>query len=208
MTRRRGVALALALACPAGAGAASIAPPAAAATGGDAPPAVRVALDHARVSTRLGAGFGLGSTITNVGRRPLAGLVAHLNVVSLTNGVYVDPEDWSPQRTKNVPALAPGRSARIGWRVNAVNGGRFAVYVVTVPSGSPRNASAGLAIGPPLGLRVTERRVFNSGGVLFLTLGIPALLALAMVAVRAVRRRPRRSALTANGTRHGLPGER
>ena len=192
MTRRRGVALALALACPAGAGAASIAPPAAAATGGDAPPAVRVALDHARVSTRLGAGFGLGSTITNVGRRPLAGLVAHLNVVSLTNGVYVDPEDWSPQRTKNVPALAPGQSARIGWRVNAVNGGRFAVYVVTVPRGSPRIASTGLAIGPPLGLRVTERRVFNSGGVVFLAVGLPGLLGLATIGTRARRRRAQR----------------
>ena len=191
MTRRRGLALALVLTCPAVAGAASMAPAAGAASG-DSPAAVRVALDHARVSTRLGAGFGLGSTITNVGRRPLTGLVAHLNVVSLTNGVYVDPEDWSPQRTKNVPALAPGRSARIAWRVNAVNGGRFAVYVVTVPSGSPRNASAGLAIGPPLGLRVSERRVFNSGGVVFLAIGLPGLLGLATIGTRARRRRAQR----------------
>ena len=142
------------------------------------------------------------------GAQPLAGLVAHLNVVSLTPGVYVDPEDWSSQRTKYLPAVAPGRSVRIPWKVTAVNGGRFAVYVVAIPRRSPGTTSAGLAIGRPMTLRVAERRVFNSGGVLFLTLGIPALLALAMVAVRAVRRRPRRSALTANGTGHGLPGER
>ena len=190
MTRRRG--LAPALACVAIVVAAPVVPAAGAASGGGSPAAVRVGLDHARVSTRLGAGFGLGSTITNVGRRPLAGLVAHLNVVSLTNGVYVDPEDWSPQRTKDVPALAPGQSARIGWRVNAVNGGRFAVYVVTVPRGSPRNASAGLAIGPPLGLRVTERRVFNSGGVVFLAVGLPGLLGLATIGTRARRRRAQR----------------
>ena len=143
MTRRRGLALALALACPAIIGAASVAPAAGAAPDGGSPPAVRVALDHARMSTRLGAGFGLGSTITNVGRRPLAGLIAHLNVIGLTNGVYVDPEDWSPQRTKNVPTLAPGQSARIAWRVNAVNGGQFAVYVVAVPRRSPRRTCGG-----------------------------------------------------------------
>ena len=106
--------------------------------------------------------------------------------------MYVDPEDWSPQRAKDVPTLAPGRSARIGWRVNAVNGGRFAVYVVTVPRGSPRTASAGLAIGPPLGLRVTERRVFNSDGVVFLAVGLPGLLGLATIGTRARRRRAQR----------------
>jgi len=190
MTRRRG--LAPILACVALAGAAPVTPAAGAASRGGPPPAVRVALDQARMSARLGAGFGLGSTITNVGRRPLAGLIAHLNVVSLTNGVYVDPEDWSPQRTMNVPTLAPGQSARIGWRVNAVNGGRFAVYVVTVPRRSPSTASAGLAIGPPLGLRVTERRVFNSDGVVFLAVGLPGLLGLATIGTRARRRRAER----------------
>ena len=190
MTRRGG--LARALACVAIVGAASIAPAAGAAPGGGAPAAVRVALDQAQASARLGSGFGLGSTITNVGRRPLVGLIAHLNVVSLTNGVYVDPEDWSPQRTKDVPRLAPGQSARIGWRVNAVNGGRFAVYVVTVPQGSPRTASAGLAIGRPLGLRVSERRVFNSGGVMFLAIGLPGLLGLATLGTRARRRHAQR----------------
>jgi hypothetical protein len=153
------------------------------------PDAVVVSLDRARMSTGLGDGFALGSTITNTGRRPLSGLIAHLNVVSLTNGVYVDPEDWSPQRTKNVPTLAPGRSARIAWRVNAVNGGHFAVYVVAVPRTAPRTARTGLAIGTPLSLRVVERRVFDSGGVLFVALGVPVLLALALAATRLRRRR-------------------
>jgi hypothetical protein len=189
----RGRATALAAACFAVVLVAGVAPAAStagAAPEGAAPDVVVVSLDRAAMSTRLGAGFELGSRISNVGRRPLSGLIAHLNVVSLTNGVYVDPEDWSPQRTKNVPTLAPGRSARIAWRVNAVNGGRFAVYVVAVPRGAPRTARTGLAIGTPLSLRVVERRVFDSGGVLFLALGVPALLALAMAGTRLRRRRP------------------
>jgi len=63
------------------------------------------------------------------------------------------------------------------------------VYVVAVPRRSPRIASAGLAIGPPLSLRVSERRVFNSGGVLFLAVGLPGLLGLATIGTRVGRRR-------------------
>ena len=185
----RGRSAALLAACLAVALGGGVSATAGAAPEGAAPDAVVVSLDRAALSTRIGAGFDLGSTISNTGRRPLSGLIAHLNVVSLTNGVYVDPEDWSPQRTKNVPTLAPGRSARIRWRVNAVNGGRFAVYVVAVPRRVPRTARTGLAIGSPLSLRVVERRVFDSGGVLFLALGVPALLALAMVGTRVRRRR-------------------
>lgn len=156
--------------------------------------AIRVSLDRPSVATRLGASFGLSSTITNTGRRPLSGLVAHLNVVALSHGVYVDPEDWSPQRTKNVPALAPGKSARIRWTINAVNGGRLAVYVVAVPRAAPRTAASGLAIGPPMELRVAERRTINSSGVLFLALGMPGLLGLGTVGMRIGRQRGRRRA--------------
>jgi hypothetical protein len=187
MTRRRARSFLLAALLVAGAAAGA----ATAATAADSASrsAVAVSLDRTAMSARLGEGFDLGSTISNTGRRPIAGLIAHLNVVGLTRGVYVDPEDWSPQRTKYVPMLAPGRSAHIPWRVNAVNGGRFAVYVVAVPQRSPRTASGGLAIGRPLSLRVTERRVLNSGGVLFLAIGLPGLLGLATLATRAGRRR-------------------
>jgi hypothetical protein len=116
------------------------------------PGAVRISLDRANQSARLGASFALDSTISNVGSRPLSGLVAHLKVVSLTAGVYVDPEDWSPQRTRYLGPLAPRESVRIGWRVDAVSRGRFAVYVVAIPRRSPGTPSVGLAIGPPLSL--------------------------------------------------------
>ena len=43
-------------------------------------------------------------------RNSPSGLVAHLNIVGLSSGIYVDPEDWSEERTKFVPPLAPGES--------------------------------------------------------------------------------------------------
>jgi uncharacterized membrane protein len=180
MTRRRATAVVL---CLLAVGAAVVAPAAS---------AVEISVDRPSVSTRLGQSFNFSSTITNTGRGPLTGLVAHLNVVGLTKGVYVDPEDWSPERTKDVPPLAPGQSATVPWTVTAVNGGRLAVYVVVVPRALPRTASSGLAVGAPMDLRVAERRTLNSGGVLFLALGVPGLLGLATVALRLPRRRSRR----------------
>jgi hypothetical protein len=141
---------------------------------------VTVTLDRARVATRLGDGFTFSSTIRNTGRRPLSGLVAHLNIASLRGGVYVDPEDWSPKRTQYIASLPAGESTELSWSVTAVNGGRLGVYVTVLPGRPPYTGSAGLAVGPPIDLRVAERRTINSGGVLYVALGVPGLLAIAM----------------------------
>lgn len=181
MTARR--RLALTVACgllAAGAGASASA----------ATATVTITPDRERASIRLGEGFSFSSRITNRGREPLSGLVAHLDVVSLHEGPYVDPEDWSPRRTQHLAPLAPGASVSPRWSVTAVNSGRFAVYVTVLPSGASSTPRAGLAIGPGIDLRVAERRTLNSGGVLPLAVGIPALLALALVALRR-RVRPR-----------------
>jgi hypothetical protein len=186
MSRRRALALVLAGLLAAVAAAPAVAT-AVTPRGGSG--AVRVTLDRARVATALGDGFDFSSKITNTSRKPLAGLVAHLNIASLRGGVYVDPEDWSPRRTQYLQPLAPGASIDLSWSVTAVNGGRLGVYVTVLPSRAPHTEAAGLAVGAPIDLRVAERRTLNSGGVLFVALGVPGLLALAMAGVRA--RRPR-----------------
>ena len=65
--------------------AAGLAPAAA----GTSPVSVRV--DPTTVSTSIGQRFPLTSTVRNDGDRPVSGLVAHLNVLSLDPDVYVDP---------------------------------------------------------------------------------------------------------------------
>ena len=94
---------------------------------------VEVSLSRTQVSTRIGESFGFDSEIRNTGARRLSGLVAHLNVAGLTSGIYVDPEDWSEDRTKFLSPLAPGGSTSVGWNVKAVTGGRAAIYVVVLP---------------------------------------------------------------------------
>ena len=144
--------------------------------------APELSMSRARVDTRIGADFRFSATISNPGAAPLEGLIAHLDVVSRDPGVYVDPEDWSSERTRYLPPVAPGASIAVPWTVKAVNAGRFAVYVVVLGRGRP-------LAGPALDARVAERRTIDAGGVLPLAVGLPGLLGLTLLGVRA--RRPR-----------------
>lgn len=150
---------------------------------------VGISLSRTEVSTRLGESFSFDSEIRNTGNRPLSGLVAHLNVVGLDTDIYVDPEDWSEERTKNVASLGPGESTDVTWDVTAVTGGEAAIYVVVLPGDSPATAREGLAVSPAMDVRIAEAKNLNSGGVLPLALGVPALLAVAAIAVRRRRNR-------------------
>ena len=168
-------ALAAALACVAAA-----APVAAAA---QAP--VDVSLSRQEVSTRLGDGFAFSSRIENRGDTTLDGLVAHLNVVGLSSGIYVDPEDWSEERTKGLPPLGPGESTDVDWDVTAVTGGEAAIYVAVVPRENPGGKA--LAVSPAMAVSIAESKDLNTDGVLPLTLAVPAMIAVAAVVVRRRR---------------------
>jgi len=141
-----------------------------------------VSMSPARVTTGVGEEFRFTSAIANHGSTRAAGLVAHLDVVSWDRDVYVDPEDWSSERTRYLPPLAPGRSTEVPWTVKAVNSGHLAVYVTVLGAGHPVS-------GPALDVRVASRTTIDAGGALPLAVGVPALLGLAAIGVR--RRRPR-----------------
>src|SRR2546423_6853173 len=77
---------------------------------GTASARISVRVDRTEISTELGRKFEFRSTIRNVGRTPSEALVAHLNILSLRPGVYVDPEDWSSQRTRYLGSI-PARGS-------------------------------------------------------------------------------------------------
>jgi hypothetical protein len=147
---------------------------------------IAVEVDRTEVATRLGERFTFTSTVTNRSTSASQPLIAHLNVLSLRDGTYVDPEDWSPQRTWYLGALQPGASRTIRWSVQAVNSGSFATYVAIVDQQAPTTAPV---TGPAVELRVAGRRTINSDGILPLVLGVPILIGVFAAGARLRRRR-------------------
>ena len=147
---------------------------------------VTVSNDRTAISTKLGHKFVFHSTIRNDGVSAASGLVAHLNVVDLSGHTYVDPEDWSSHRTRYLATIAPSGSTALAWPMNAVNSGTVGVYVAVLPrSGTPVPPTT----GPTVRVRIQDRKTLNSGGILPLALGLPALLGLLALGVRVRRGR-------------------
>jgi hypothetical protein len=146
---------------------------------------VTVAVDRTAISTSLGHKFVVRTKIANDGTAPATDLIAHLNVLSLRNGVYVDPEDWSSNRTRYLPPIPARGSTSITWKMQAVNSGTIGVYVAVLPrSGAPQPPTT----SPTVRISIAERKTLNSGGILPLALGMPAFLGLLALGVRLRRR--------------------
>jgi hypothetical protein len=149
-------------------------------------PRLTVAVDRTTISTSIGKTFALRATIANRSSAPANDLIVHLNVLSPDGDVYVDPEDWSSNRTRYLAPIPAGRSATVSWKLQAVNSGRIGVYVAVLPRGG---APEPPITGPTLHVSITRRQTLNSGGILPLALSIPAVLALLAGGVRFQRRR-------------------
>jgi hypothetical protein len=156
-----------------------------AAYGAEGSAQISVTVDRAQISTKLGGKFAFRSIVTNRGSAAVSGLIAHLNVLSLKDGVYVDPEDWASNRTRYLDPIPPGGSITTTWKMQAVNDGDFGIYVAVLPeSGVARPPTT----GPAIHLAVAERKTLNAGGIVPLALGIPALLGLMTIGLRIYRR--------------------
>jgi hypothetical protein len=148
-------------------------------------PNLSVEVDRTAISTTLGKDFIVRSTITNRGSSPTSDLVAHLNILSLRPGVYVDPEDWSENRTRYLAPIPAGGSTTLSWTVTAVNPGSIGVYVAVFPS-----SGAGRPVtGPTVRAAIAERKTIDSGDVVPVAIGVPALLGALALGIRIRRRR-------------------
>ena len=148
--------------------------------------AVWVTNDRTQITTKIGHKFVFHTRITNRSGEPARGLLAHLNVADLTGHTYVDPEDWSSNRTRYLPPIPAHGAATLTWKLNAVNAGKIGVYIAVLPSsGAPVPPTT----SPTVRVRIQDRKTLNSGGILPLALGIPGALGLLALSVRSSRRR-------------------
>jgi hypothetical protein len=148
---------------------------------------ISVELDRTELSTSIGQRFGFTSTIRNNSDEPMEGVVAHLNVLGLDPDIYVDPEDWSSDRTQFLDPLPAHESARLTWEVQAVSPGDLAIYVtVTRQEGADDvTASKGLRVS------VAQARKLNAAAAAPLVIGMPAGV-LVLLVLATLRRRRRR----------------
>jgi hypothetical protein len=165
--------------------------PAAAPTPAD-PATVAVAFTQAEVNVLVGDLFTLRSEITDLGPTPTDVLLAHLNVASLTDDVYVDPEDWSASRSHQVEPIAGGATTSVDWQLQAVNVGTFDVYVVLLPDASTTAGTGPLVVSPPVHVTVGARATLNAGGALPVAIAVPLLVFLLALAIRLRTRHLRR----------------
>jgi hypothetical protein len=128
--------------------------------------------------------FTFTSEIMNNGSSATPPLIANLGFVALDQSTYVDPEDWSPQRTLSVAPIAAGSSVTQTWTVKPVLKGDVAVYVVVLPQPAALASAGPLAASPAIPVHVEEHRILNHGGVLPVALAVPGVLALAFAGLR------------------------
>jgi hypothetical protein len=139
-------------------------------------------MNRSTIDTQIGQRFRFTTSVRNDGDQTRTGLVAHLNVLSADPGVYVDPEDWSSQRTIYLDPLPAHSSVTLPWRVQAVNDGRFVIYVAV----TTRTGPATVVVSDGLRLSAVAHRTINAAGVLPVVLGVPAAL-LVLILLNAVR---------------------
>ncbi len=160
----------------------------AAAQEGDGP-LLTVSVSETEKSTLTGDVFTFTSEITNEGLDQSPALIANLAFVAVDGSTYVDPEDWSGDRTLSVAPIAAGSSATQTWTVKTVLEGDVAAYVAVLLAPPELSPASPLAVSSAIQMHVEEDRKLNPGGVLPTVLAVPVVLAAAFAGLRVVRRR-------------------
>ncbi|WP_160119821.1 hypothetical protein [Rhodovarius lipocyclicus] len=161
----------------------ALAPPPARAADGAAPAPLEVTLapDAANPpAPRMGDRLTYHAVIRNPSPTAEAsGVVAWLTILRVDAGheQAIDLEDWSANKALTIPALGPGGSARSDWSLRLIAPGTYRVLV----SAATRDAPVP-AIGTGAIFSIAPKPVVESARVLPVALGVPAALALLLVA--------------------------
>lgn len=144
--------------------------------------------DATTLDIKTGDSIQIHSTFTNTGPNATGPQLAYLTLIDVKQGVPVDLEDWTANRSTNLASVLPHASVTQTWTLRALTSGDFAVYVVAIPNGTT-NAKDTPIMSAPVQIHVTQRTNLNPGGVLPVALGIPVLIIGALAAMRATRSR-------------------
>jgi ABC-2 type transport system permease protein len=154
-----------------------------------AQPPLQIAVSMESKQAVPGDQFWFDTKVTNAGRQEVFNVIVAMNIVDLSKGEAVDPEDWSPERTQYIEELEPGQSTTLSWTIHSVFQGEYLVYMVLIqkPAG-PRDTTRPVASNA---IHLTIRPVVkaNPGGMLPVALATTGGLSLAAVGLHWARRR-------------------
>lgn len=153
-------------------------------------PPLQISIDLDYKVVKAGDPIFYKTLVTNNGRQKTPPLTVAMNIINLdSKGDVVDPEDWSPERTQYIEQLAPGESASLSWKVNAIFDGDYMVYMVVIPEPDGQEATSQPVASSGIHLTVTPFTRLNPAGVLPWVVGTPIVLVLGAALVLRRRRR-------------------
>ena len=159
-------------------------------TGAEAQDALEISINMESKTVKASDHILFDTVVTNNGTEASPAIFVAMNIINLeANGEPIDPEDWSPQRTQSIEPLAPGASATLSWRVNAILEGDVMVYMVAIPQPTSRDSTSHPIASPGIHLTVTPFTKLNPSGVLPYAVGVPILLLVVIYFVNRNRNR-------------------
>ena len=148
---------------------------------------VSVQINKDSASLIAGDWVEFNTILQNNGTTATPPLVAHLNIAAVEKGRYVDPEDWSPERTQYLEPIQPADSIRLHWKVHALVKGNFASFVTIV---SPEESFVPV-VSSSLLIHVKPDNILPLAEVIPVVTVVPVFpLALLLFSVAQARRRP------------------
>lgn len=146
---------------------------------GEQPPDgnLEISIDADVIAVKTGDKVEYSTRVANLGAETSAPLIVAMNIINLdAKGDVVDPEDWSPQRTQYIAALAPGESTDLHWIINTILDGDYMVYMVLIPAPARKDTTSHPIATSGIHLTVAPFTRLNPRGVLPYAIGAPVLL--------------------------------
>lgn len=127
---------------------------------------------------QMGDNLSFHTAIRNDGSTPVDGLIAWISLVQIDKGKEqpVDLEDWSAHKAVTATSLAPGQTLETDWPMRLIQAGKYRVVVSAVS-----RDGASLVASPFADFIVRQKPVVESRRVLPVALGLPLLIAGAML---------------------------
>ncbi|PYN59750.1 MAG: hypothetical protein DMD90_28330 [Candidatus Rokuibacteriota bacterium] len=158
-----------------------------ASTAAQPPLQISISMDYKQAEA--GDKFDFDTVVTNAATQKVSNVVVAMNIVNLSKGEAVDPEDWSPERTQYIEDLQPGQSTTLSWKVHSVFAGNYLVYMAVIPKPAGPKDTIQPVASNAIHLTIKGVARVNPGGMMPVALATTGGLSLGAFGLHWFRRR-------------------